>query len=254
MDSTPLRGKGFNQLKLHETAFADPSTPPSLRQRAGSREQQRDVGGRFTRELLRPSKSHSELPPLATMRPGGLGARFTGKEILGSSGEFGGQIRLEKPLPPPKQDGLRIVFLDVDGVLHSVRALRPEQQFRPACMQLLQKILKIGNAAIVFSTAWRLSPQTMSIVNAKLRQYGMDTAIDKTCDFGPTGRRSDEVLKWVDAWQPSAWVAIDDMNLGGHEPRMSGHFVHTNALVGLTPELANKAIEYLNGPSKDNSF
>lgn len=136
-----------------------------------------------------------------------------------------------------------VVFLDVDGVLHSVRCTRQSQQFGRAQMAQLVRTIEGSGASIVLSTAWRTIPEARMTVCAKLREAGLPQPIGKTPDFGMM-RRPCEILTWVDQYRPAAWVSIDDMPLDA-DPRMRGHFVRTNPLQGLTPVLAAEAIRLL---------
>ena len=49
---------------------------------------------------------------------------------------------------------VRVVFLDVDGVLHS---LAGDEMFNSACMDRLRRIVHSSNATIVLSSSWRQS-------------------------------------------------------------------------------------------------
>jgi len=145
-----------------------------------------------------------------------------------------------------KKDRLdAVIFLDVDGVLHSVQATRQDQLFRQDKMNLLRTLVEKTGASICLSSAWRLNHQTMTIVNQQLVRHGLLPVIGKTGDYGPRGRRSEEILSWVQSHQPNVWIAIDDLDLLVGEPRMRGHFVRTNPLVGLTVESCEKGIRML---------
>ena len=49
---------------------------------------------------------------------------------------------------PKKVDGKKIIFLDVDGVLHSIRVTRQEQLFNPQKMALLRKLIACTGAEV----------------------------------------------------------------------------------------------------------
>jgi len=162
------------------------------------------------------------------------------------------QLPTHSTIPPPpsvsthKNDRLdAVIFLDVDGVLHSVQSTRQDQLFRQDKMSLLRTLVEKTGACICLSSAWRLNHQTMTIVNQQLVRHGLLPVIGKTGDYGPRGRRTEEILSWVQSHQPNAWIAIDDIDLLVGEPRMRGHFVHTNPLVGLTREGCERGIRML---------
>mmetsp|Transcript_19763 Transcript_19763/g.49715 ORF Transcript_19763/g.49715 Transcript_19763/m.49715 type:complete len:305 (-) Transcript_19763:992-1906(-) len=140
----------------------------------------------------------------------------------------------------------KIVFLDVDGVLHSIRVTRQEQLFNAQKMGLLRRILNASGAQIVLSSAWRRTAPTLRMAYAMLQKHGIATPIDITPDYGLCGKRSAEILTWVDKYQIKDWIAIDDMDLNAGEPRMRPHFIKCNPLVGLTNDLVEQSINILN--------
>lgn len=146
--------------------------------------------------------------------------------------------------PTGKADGLpAVVFLDVDGVLHSVRATRLAQQFARAQMQQLLRVINETGALIVLSTAWRTIPEARMVVHEKLREWRLPAPVGKTADYG-MARRPLEILTWVEQHRPHSWIAIDDMPLDV-DPHMRGHFVKTNPMLGLTPVAASECINML---------
>lgn len=146
-----------------------------------------------------------------------------------------------------RPEGKKIIFLDVDGVLHSVRVTRQEQLFNPQKMALLRKMIANTDAQIVLSSAWRRTPPTLRMCYQMLHRHGIDAPIDITPDYGLCAKRSSEILYWVDKFQPATWVAIDDLDLHAGEPRMRGHFLKCNPLIGVTNDLVEYGISVLNG-------
>jgi len=145
-----------------------------------------------------------------------------------------------------RQEKPKIIFLDVDGVLHSVRVTRQEQLFNSQKMALLRKLLRDTDSQIVLSSAWRRTGATLRMCYAMLQKHGIQTPIDVTPDFGMCGKRSNEILTWVDRFQITKWVAIDDLDLLSGEPRLRGHFLKCNPLIGLTNELIDEGTRILN--------
>lgn len=64
----------------------------------------------------------------------------------------------------------KIIFLDVDGVLHSIFARNESQLFRRDCMQRLKKIVDQTGARIVLSSSWRKSAAGKNAVNQQLQR------------------------------------------------------------------------------------
>ncbi|CAD7926750.1 unnamed protein product [Amoebophrya sp. A25] len=167
-----------------------------------------------------------------------------------SSGSQGGRTLSNsehfKQEQEERQRKPKIVFLDVDGVLHSIRVTRQEQLFNGQKMALLRKILQATDAQIVLSSAWRRTAPTLRMAYAMLSKHGIATPIDITPDYGVCGKRSAEILTWVDKYGIKDWIAIDDMDLNQGEPRMRPHFIRCNPLIGLTNDLVEQSISILN--------
>eukprot|EP00397_Hematodinium_sp_SG-2012_P013773 GEMP01013996.1.p1 GENE.GEMP01013996.1~~GEMP01013996.1.p1 ORF type:complete len:309 (+),score=51.69 GEMP01013996.1:142-1068(+) len=136
-----------------------------------------------------------------------------------------------------------VLFLDVDGVLHGVQGQFARQQFQRPQMNILAEILKATNCKIVLSSAWRVNPMARNVVDKTLRMHGIPTFVSRTPNIG-TFQRAREILAWVTQYQPKTWVAIDDwdLHLEGQE-KIRGHFVRTNARLGLTRKDYDSVIE-----------
>lgn len=135
---------------------------------------------------------------------------------------------------------LYILFLDVDGVLHSTRA-QGEATFSSDCMRALMRILEsLPELRIVLSTSWRLEDETRQIVEDKLAQLGFPGVV-LPGERGRTpqirGPRVSEILHWLAEYEESmgvrGWVAIDDIPLYGLGDE---HFLLINGGTGLTQD------------------
>ena len=150
----------------------------------------------------------------------------------------------------------KVIFLDVDGVLHPVFG---KDFFIPRAMKCLRHIVEQTGATIVLSSMWQVQPQGRAEVDLMLRRWGMPPCLTRTCVNGPPGagpeRRAREIANWVKA-NPAAcargWVALDDLDLtiGGGPPAFlpyltPGHFVRTKHMHGLDPNDAIRAIQIL---------
>jgi len=144
----------------------------------------------------------------------------------------------------PISEGDKVVFLDVDGVLHPYHA-RPNQQFRPACMKRLKAIIDTTGAKIVLSTSWRRTARATAAVNLQLKRHDIPTAVDKTRIRNNEYLRNEEVLHWI-AQHPyvTHWVAIDDLPM----PQLGEHYIQTSPDTGITESDMNKAIRVLTDP------
>eukprot|EP01025_Chloroclados_australasicus_P040657 TRINITY_DN4256_c0_g1_i3.p2 TRINITY_DN4256_c0_g1~~TRINITY_DN4256_c0_g1_i3.p2 ORF type:complete len:256 (-),score=20.28 TRINITY_DN4256_c0_g1_i3:869-1636(-) len=164
-------------------------------------------------------------------------------------------------------DPQKILFLDVDGVLHSTPHNFGEE-FREECTNQLKHIINQTNASIVISSGWRNHDWSMKQLDEALEGMGL-TYIGKTPNYSGKSvtsniTRRKEILAWLDQHpEIQQWVAIDDLNLAdGYKDlvvdslevkRMQGHFVRTDKLIGLNKETAEVAIRMLSdNTSKDD--
>ena len=176
--------------------------------------------------------------------------------------------RYDKSLP-----SIKLLFLDVDGVLcSSVNGMQNEYY------RNLKTIIEKTDCKIVVSSTWRLNPRHRSqLVNAISKRCGYtmeqlnELIIGDTPDLeygeDPMQSRGMEIkfsrAHEIDSFLRSkaivskynviSWVALDDAELDAKKLNyyeseiMNGHFVHTNPLKCLIKSDANKAIEILNG-------
>jgi len=152
----------------------------------------------------------------------------------------------------------KILFLDVDGVLHPANS---KEEFIQPCVFQLCRIIQATRADIVLSTAWRLVPVAKAFLETQMRNWGLRPPIDVTPEFstktaeslfwrlfGIKGTvRPGEIAAWLadnaDLVDFPRWVAIDDIDM---TVQLDPHMVKTNKRVGLTQEDADRAIRKLN--------
>jgi hypothetical protein len=151
-----------------------------------------------------------------------------------------------------KKDFRVVVFLDVDGVLHS---LHGTDFFVEECMQTLKKIMYGSGANIVLSSTWRTRQDQVMLLNRQLRSYGISEVVDQTKDFANGQHRfhrarEEEICEWLDRHpEVEQWVVLDDLDLvaadSNEAARLRGHFVRTESEVGLRYEHVAKAFACL---------
>ena len=136
-------------------------------------------------------------------------------------------------------DGLdAVLFLDVDGVLHSPNPRHARQQFQRSCMEFLKSICEETKCKIVLSTTWRLHEEARTHLAMKLAEHGIPNFVSRTPSIAQF-QRPKEILAWVNKHKPKAWVAVDDWPL--HEDlRMHGHFVQTRNRYGLQADVSTR--------------
>jgi hypothetical protein len=140
---------------------------------------------------------------------------------------------------------MRVIFLDVDGVLNNFELLRQNgfDYIDPGMVALVGLIVKKTKAKIVLSSSWRLDAADMRLVGMALGEQGL-FIYDTTPKSA--GARSHEISSWLES-NPSAdvYAVLDDDEDAGFG--MSGSFFQTDPEVGLTEEIAMKVVEHLNG-------
>jgi hypothetical protein len=154
----------------------------------------------------------------------------------------------------------KIIFLDVDGVLNWQETWQGPHKdscstLDPDCCDELKRIVKATKATIVLSSTWRLSfPDGRNAI--KLKDWLSDRGLtihsltpNLWDEYGTVMCRGHEIKRWLDGHKTEfpdpQFVILDDDN--DMNPDQQEFFVQTSFQNGgLTPELADKAIEILN--------
>lgn len=159
---------------------------------------------------------------------------------------------------------MKVIFLDIDGVLNSLRCKEYIEGYmfvENEKILLLKDIILRTDAKVVLSSTWRYGWYAMENVKEpddedklnirmfvalrdKLQEHGI-SLLSYTDDFG---RRGDEIKAWLDNWQGEpieSYVILDDF--GGVEIRpYCKYLVQTGMSEGLTVKHTEKAIKILN--------
>ena len=157
---------------------------------------------------------------------------------------------------------MKVIFLDVDGVLNSemsrLRAdnnknwMRNEVDFEH--LKLLKKIVEETGAKIVLSSTWRLyhpkhtggvrvTDGLVKVLVDKMAELNL-SIMDVTPDFKGK-KRGLEIQDWLDHHKEiEKYIIIDDDT--DMLPEQIPFFVNTTFKDGLTEDLSNKAILILN--------
>ena len=145
----------------------------------------------------------------------------------------------------------RVVFLDVDGVLHTGVNNNARHLFHEHCMANLREIVHgpLADVGIVLSSSWRSTQRQVDEVNKQLKQHSIALLVGVTTLDGFKSR-SDEILSWVEAHpRVKSFVALDDMDLSKpHGDRFAQNFVHVDVDVALTKADAERALAILSRP------
>ena len=103
-----------------------------------------------------------------------------------------------------------LIFLDFDGVLHSVDASHDSERFRPEAIALVNRIADYVDARIVLSTAWRMEGETQKY-NGWFKNRVIGATPVNPLDMSQKNPRYHEVLRYLDEndYQDVPWVAVD---------------------------------------------
>lgn len=148
---------------------------------------------------------------------------------------------------------MKIIFLDVDGVLNSVNNLIKvynktgkshsgyNYPFDETCIELLRKLVLNTSAKIVITSTWRKNDKGLSVLLLKLKEYGLDKYI---LGYTPIlGNRCEEIKKYLENFDIEVdYVILDDKYL----EELSDNLIRTNRLTGLCDSDVEKAILKLN--------
>lgn len=145
---------------------------------------------------------------------------------------------------------MKVIFLDVDGVLNSENTffkLRSEQDtifyIDPYMALLVARIVEATDAKIVLSSSWRHHPDGIAVVEKRVWKI-LDVTPDMPLSGGVEAmERGKEIQAWLDKHPEVTKYAIldDDSDMLPHQK----HF-KTSWQVGLTDEIADEVIKYLN--------
>ena len=156
---------------------------------------------------------------------------------------------------------MKYLFLDVDGVLNT-----PSSRSRccghyigidNAKVLLLKHIIEETGAEIVLHSTWKefwekeaqrkwMQDEFAIYLDKKLRAAGL-VAIDKTPDYadGQYLSRGEGIVEYLNAREWGSFVILDDLQFDYDSCGLTDYFVKTNEKVGLTAELAERAIGIL---------
>lgn len=143
---------------------------------------------------------------------------------------------------------MKILFLDVDGVLNSYKT-GGRYALKRNCLRRLQKIVEETKCDIVLSSSWRKDEYALRRLKRVLQYRGI-----KILDVTPVsdkGFRGDEVFDWMrskqlDFWKDKVKYAILDDDSDFY-PSQLPNFFQTDPEYGMTDTIAYRVIHHLNG-------
>jgi hypothetical protein len=162
---------------------------------------------------------------------------------------------------------MRLLFLDIDGVLNAHEPLDPEVMcgtFHPDKIMLLNQVLRQTDAKIVLSSAWRYlvhrGEMNLDGLEWLLRSHGVlagrlhgitrKDSERKTMSWDGTyaswvhgNERGKQIAEYLGNDRSIPYAVVDDLDLGISD---CGHpFVQTDGAVGLRIEEAQQLVKLL---------
>lgn len=174
---------------------------------------------------------------------------------------------VDEPKKPAAPSQMRLVFLDIDGVLAPFSSFGASQldryvchdiipkgvlQFEPSCVAELNAICEGGKASVVVSSSWRGHIRDLELMRKMLNAQGvMAPVIGMTPIWdrdipGLDQSRGGEIRYFMEPLDVESFVILDDCDMGfvGLEDR----WVKTNSSYGLLRNHTVDAINLLNTP------
>jgi hypothetical protein len=140
---------------------------------------------------------------------------------------------------------MKVIFLDIDGVLNCDRTPNPRKfpyVIDPTLLTRFNKLLERTGAKVVLLSSWRLDP--IGLLAAQ--HFGL-AFIDVSPDM-PKKARRDEILAWL-AQHPQVrrYAVIDD-----EDDELDGlPLFQPSCKTGITADIVKSVERYLNGESDE---
>ena len=139
---------------------------------------------------------------------------------------------------------MRVVFLDIDGVLVTreslMKASGMRAQAQPRCVQALNSITDATGAAIVVSSTWRYGG--VEWIRNKLKEWGVTADVIGATALDYKTNRGQEIQTWLANHPTESFVILDDDSDMAH---LWAKLIQTDMENGLTPARATRAIRVL---------
>jgi hypothetical protein len=137
--------------------------------------------------------------------------------------------------------GMKVIFLDIDGVLNCKKTPNPRKLpyiIDPKLLKRFESLVDRTGAKVVLSSTWRYDPA--GLFSAK--HWGVPL-VDVTPDM-PTQPRRNEVLAWLKEHPDvDRYAVIDDED----DELDDLPLFQPSAKTGLTDEIATRVADYLEG-------
>lgn len=146
---------------------------------------------------------------------------------------------------------MKVIFLDVDGVLNTPKLIREfgMDHIDDILVLLVKRIVKETNAEIVLSSTWRAREKDKMLVQQALARHDLEI-FDSTPLIEK--ERHEEIRAWLESYEIlcekygtnnriEKFAIIDDFD----EAEIQGSFFKTDENRGITPEIVDQVIRHL---------
>jgi hypothetical protein len=149
---------------------------------------------------------------------------------------------------------MKLLFLDVDGVLNNLEVLSSTRSSDPLGedhLLLLKGLVTLSGCDIVLSSTWRLFPESRAELSAAFMRHGIPNWIGITPQLDNVPR-SAEITDWLrkNVTVPTVAVGIDDdedIDIGNdHGLPVKFKALKTCFDHGLTLEVMKEAVDWFN--------
>jgi len=136
---------------------------------------------------------------------------------------------------------MKVIFLDVDGVLNSVKDKFSQTLETSSHLMLLGELVQRTNAEIVLSSSWRGVPSLRRVLDDKLHEVNVVIA---SVTRSLPGTRGVEIKDWLTDKNVDSFVILDDDD--DMDEMTNTNLVLVNANNGLQRKDIEKALKILN--------
>ena len=135
---------------------------------------------------------------------------------------------------------MKIIFLDVDGVLNSSNDKFSTELETDSHLLLLKELVDKTNSKIVLTSSWRKIPKLRKVVDTKLKNLNIEI-IGETKSL--PGTRGSGIKEWLKDKEVESFVILDDDS--DMDELTSTNLVKTDYNIGLQKEDIEKALKIL---------
>lgn len=136
---------------------------------------------------------------------------------------------------------MKIIFLDIDGVLNSANDKFSQKLETKKHLNLLGKLVKKTNAKIVLSSSWKGISSLRKVVENKMQEINAEI-IGATRSL--PGTRGSEIKDWMKDKDIESFVILDDDK--DMDEMTETNLVLTDSNKGLQKDDIEKALKILN--------